>query len=248
MKKYLMMGAAAISLCATFTSCSKDKDLYDPATAKQQIIENYNQAFVNTFGQPAADQTWGFGSAAGARLTRAITVNGDTYDKFPSTSDVAANFPTAIPEDAIEVSELLDEYQGKEVQTDWGPTTLYGIYQIYQNVVKEGFNLKITQAGTTELGGSYQNAGWNGSANVAYPYNVYVNVPEGKVTLKRNGATHFNLYILSGEVTLGADYGEQAGIISVAEGATEDLQPWHGERHKHREVRHWQLLHRLQRG
>ncbi len=222
MKKYLMMGAAAISLCATFTSCSKEKDLYDPATAKQQIIENYDQAFVNTFGQPAPDQTWGFGSAAGARLTRAITVNGDTYSKFPSTSDVAANFPTAIPEDAKEVSGLLDEYKGKEVPTQWGTTTLWDIYAIYANVVKEGFNLKITQAGTTELGGNYQNAGWNGSAgrNEAYPYNVYVNVPEGKVTLKRIGATHFNLYILSGEVTLGADYGEQAGIISVAEGAT----------------------------
>ena len=54
---------------------------------------------------------------------------------------------------------------------------------------------------------------------MAYPYNVYVDV-DGDVTLKRVGATHFNLYILKGNVTLESNYGEQAGIISVAEGAT----------------------------
>jgi hypothetical protein len=99
---------------------------------------------------------------------------------------------------------------------------MWGLYQIYAYKIVEGYNLKITQAGTTELGGNYQNAGWDSSIgrNLAYPYNVYVNVPEGKVTLKRVGATHFNLYILSGEVTLESDYGEQAGLISVAPGAT----------------------------
>ena len=30
MKKYLMMGAVALLMGASFTSCSKDKDLYDP--------------------------------------------------------------------------------------------------------------------------------------------------------------------------------------------------------------------------
>ena len=54
---------------------------------------------------------------------------------------------------------------------------------------------------------------------MAYPYNVYVDV-DGDVTLKRVGATHFNLYILRGNVTLESDYGEQAGLISVAAGAT----------------------------
>ena len=73
-----MMVAAAMTLCATFTSCSKEKDVYDPALAKQQIIENYNEAFLETFGQPAPDQSWGFGSSsAGSRMTRSITVNGD---------------------------------------------------------------------------------------------------------------------------------------------------------------------------
>ena len=116
---------------------------------------------------------------------------------------------------------MFDTYNGQEVPTQWGTTKLDNIWAIYANIVTEGFNLKITQAGTTELGGSYQNAGWDATAgkNVAYPYNVYVNV-DGNVTLKRNGSTHFNLYILKGNVTLESDYGEQAGLISVADGAT----------------------------
>ena len=98
---------------------------------------------------------------------------------------------------------------------------MWDLYAIYSNLITEGYNLKITQAGTTELGGNYQNAGWDNARgkNVIYPYNVYVDV-DGDVTIKRVGATHFNLYILRGNVTLESDYGEQAGLISVAAGAT----------------------------
>ena len=222
-----MIGAAACLLGgAMLTSCSSDKDLYDGAKEAERNAENllkdYAANFQKVFGEIAPDQTWGFGAPAGARATRAITVNGDVYDKFPSAEEVDANFPTAIPEDADEVSQLETLYKGKEIQGQYGPVTLHNLFFIYQYVVVEGYNLKITQAGTTELGGSYQNAAWDGNLGreMAHPYNVYVNVPEGKVTLKRNGATHFNLYILAGEVTLEDNYGEQAGLISVAAGAT----------------------------
>ena len=199
----------------------------DYATSPAEIVQaKYNQAFYNYVeGKIDPNQTWGFSDDAytrsGADITRSISVNGDAYDKFPSADDVAANFPTAIPEGAVEVSQLEALYKGTKVQTQYGETTLWDLYAIYSNVITEGFNLKITQAGTTELGGSYQNAGYDATAgkNVARPYNVYVNV-DGDVTLKRNGSTHFNLYILKGNVTLESNYGEQAGLISVAAGAT----------------------------
>ena len=161
------------------------------------------------------------GSQNAPILNRAITVEGDTYEKFPSASDVAAFFPTAIPADADEVADLLSLYQGQLVQTQWGETTMYDIWAIYAYKIVEDYNLKITQAGTTELGGNYQNVSWDGEKGmqIAHTYNVYVNV-DGNVTLKRVGATHFNLYILKGNVTLESNYGEQAGIISVAAGAT----------------------------
>ena len=75
MKKYLMTGVAALAICAAFTSCSKSEELYDQDVAKgiskEQAVANvynsYNQAFIQTFGQPAANQDWGFGTRAGTR-------------------------------------------------------------------------------------------------------------------------------------------------------------------------------------
>lgn len=71
-----MTGVAAIAICAAFTSCSKSDELYDPEVAqgisKEQAIasvyNSYNDAFIKTFGQPAADQDWGFGT--GTRTAR----------------------------------------------------------------------------------------------------------------------------------------------------------------------------------
>ena len=223
MKKYLMTGIAALAMGGIFTSCGPDMSVYNKSQS-EQILQKYEQSFVQAFGEPAPTQTWGFGSSTvvGARgTTRTITVNGDAYDKFPSTSDIAGNFPTAIPENADEVSQLETKYKGTTIQGQWGPVQLWDLYAIYSNLITEGYNLKITQAGTTELGGTYQNAGWDNARgkNVIYPYNVYVDV-DGDVTIRRAGSTHFNLYILRGNVTLEDNYGEQAGLISVAAGAT----------------------------
>ena len=76
-----MTGVAAIALCAAFTSCSKNEELYDQGKVNQisaaQIQESYNQAFIQTFGQPAANQDWGFGSAAA--LTRSENANANEW-------------------------------------------------------------------------------------------------------------------------------------------------------------------------
>ena len=160
-------------------------------------------------------------ASSSSSRTRSITVSGDEYETFnyPTNEELAAAFPTSIPEGADEVADLETLYKGKTVQTQYGETTLWDLNAIYKNVIVEGYNLKVTKSGIVELGGNHQNAGWNGSANVAYTYNVYVDV-DGDLTIRRVGATHFNLYILNGNVTLESNYGEQAGIISVASGAT----------------------------
>ena len=70
-----MTGMAAIAFCAAFTSCSKDENLYNENQIRQneasQIVEEYNKAFIAAFGQPAADQTWGFKGYAGTRSENA---------------------------------------------------------------------------------------------------------------------------------------------------------------------------------
>ena len=80
MKKYLMTGIAALAMCAAFTSCSKDTE-FEPLTQEQldqqkaeQITLAYNQAFVKTFGQPASNQTWGFGT-----ITRGAEPNSNQW-------------------------------------------------------------------------------------------------------------------------------------------------------------------------
>jgi hypothetical protein len=156
--------------------------------------------------------------------TRSITVNNDTYDAFtyPTDDELKAAFPTSIPTGTEEVDDLLSLYQNKTTKDQWGnDQMMYNIYHIYAYRITEGYNLKVTRTGVVELGGSYQNSGWDSSLGkeMARPYNVYVDV-DGDLTIRRNGATHFNLYILRGNVTLESNYGEQAGSISVAAGAT----------------------------
>ena len=82
MKKYLMTGIAALTLCAGFTSCSHDLEGTSPEDLAQyealKVKANYDKAFVATFGQPAKKQTWGFGTTANAR-TREANVQGNLW-------------------------------------------------------------------------------------------------------------------------------------------------------------------------
>ena len=78
MKKYLMTGIAALAMGGIFTSCGPDMSVYNKSQS-EQILQKYEQSFVQAFGEPASTQTWGFGSStvAGARgTTRSISVNG----------------------------------------------------------------------------------------------------------------------------------------------------------------------------
>ncbi len=89
-----MTGVAALAICAAFTSCSKSEELYDPDAAKgisteqeiANVYEQYNRAFIATFGQPAANQDWGFGAKAG---TRANT--GETYPETEAKHNMNHN-------------------------------------------------------------------------------------------------------------------------------------------------------------
>ena len=60
MKKYLMTGIAALAMGSMFTSCSHDMSLYNGDGTKA-VVDKYEQAFVDAYGEPAANQTWGFG-------------------------------------------------------------------------------------------------------------------------------------------------------------------------------------------
>ena len=73
-----MTGMAALAICAAFTSCSKDTDVYNSGVIenndKQSIINNYNEAFKAYVGVDiASNQNWGFGSYAKSNTRAANT-------------------------------------------------------------------------------------------------------------------------------------------------------------------------------
>ena len=86
-----MSGIAALALCAAFTSCSNN-DLYDEGqiqqNAEQAVYNNYNEAFIKTFGKPAANHQWGFIDYSRANTRNngqdgAINVNGNMWTECP---------------------------------------------------------------------------------------------------------------------------------------------------------------------
>lgn len=99
-----MMSMAAVALAGTFTSCSKEKDLLDPEAAQNQIVLNYQQAFIKTFGQPAANQDWGFGST----LTRTADPRSNMW------KDEGYVIPADITEDEIEKVLAVFNQKGEE--------------------------------------------------------------------------------------------------------------------------------------
>ena len=80
MKKYLMTGIAAFAMSGMFTSCSHDMSLYNGDGTKA-VVDKYEQAFVSAYGEPAANQTWGFGSTSAA-ATRGMTRSVGTYADY----------------------------------------------------------------------------------------------------------------------------------------------------------------------
>ena len=84
MKKYLMTGIATLAMGGMFTSCTQDMSIYSGELA-DYAKQTYEQKFIERFGEPDPNQTWGFGSSTVA-TTRGMTRSnpGETY---PQTSE-----------------------------------------------------------------------------------------------------------------------------------------------------------------
>jgi len=87
MKKYLMGGIAAVAICAAFTSCSKNNDIYDQNAAQQQkqqaAIEKKNadftQSFTNRYGTIDSNNDWGFDNIGKAKTRSAVANRANAY-------------------------------------------------------------------------------------------------------------------------------------------------------------------------
>lgn len=123
MKKYLMMGAVALVMSSAFVSCSSDKDVFDQEAVDQLVVNNYNKAFIKVFGQPAADQEWGFGSSTRATRAGETQVIKSDMTNYPSATapapitDYERQFVTewfqnnpGLSEEGLDISDFYLQY------------------------------------------------------------------------------------------------------------------------------------------
>ena len=108
MKKYLMGGIAAVAICAAFTSCSKNNDVFDQNAVQQmeeqkkqealekniaKVNEQYAVAFEKAFGKVGSNVDWGFGSSKAS--TRAAMPDAPSFsDKAKAIDPKKPTEPT----------------------------------------------------------------------------------------------------------------------------------------------------------
>lgn len=127
-KKFILFGTAVTAIVTGLVSCSHD---FEGNNLSQAEIA-YRTSFVKTFGVPAADQDWGFGSneTAGARMTRTIQ---PSYN-FPSDA-AATKFLAAVPAGVQKLTQNVgraNNYIDETWQGDlniWGGATAEGNWQ-----------------------------------------------------------------------------------------------------------------------
>lgn len=148
-----MGGIAAVAICAAFTSCSKSNELFDQnaaeqikqQTSEQKILDSYQKAFENAFGQPGANQDWGlakYGSVTNAGTRAIIAEINDPFTNF-NTNDL---YEKVIPTGAVDINTTSDydcvqagvlfakegmRTGGNKVNLWMAPGTGTGIYKIY---------------------------------------------------------------------------------------------------------------------
>lgn len=159
-----MTGVAALALCAGFVGCSKDDDVYDPNAEANLIQAQYDAAFIKTFGQPAADQDWGFGATSKARMiTRAdAVIPGDPFT-FENTENYYISSEDEIPTTAKTYEEAV---AAATTTYTWGSNFSENDFQNASEVILPD--------------GTYSMHWWSGTHTLYVTGDVTLNVNESK--------------------------------------------------------------------
>lgn len=130
-----------ISLFALF-SCTKHGDF---EYSYEDVQHNkFEQTFIKTFGQPAADQDWGFASASIVDLTQKATTRGHNVNRNEWTNQFIVPPNVTAHERELVVAEFSKERVGV-VNTENVNWTDYFIYEVYkgEDVYKDGFGQDV---------------------------------------------------------------------------------------------------------
>ena len=127
MKKLFLVMLSAFALVACHNN-----DI-EPMSTQEIVTNNYNAVFVKTFGEPAANQDWGFGSRVlptsfGAR-TRTANTNGNQWG-----TDYGYTVPSPITAAEREAVLAVFNQKGKESYTSLVDWNEYFVQQVYKGV------------------------------------------------------------------------------------------------------------------
>lgn len=124
MKKLFLVMLSAFALIACHNN-----DI-EPMSTQEIVTNNYNAVFVKTFGEPAANQDWGFGSrvlpTSFGATTRAAYTNGNQWE------DQGYTIPADINQVEIDAVLAVFNEKGKASYTsliDWDE---YFVQQVYK--------------------------------------------------------------------------------------------------------------------
>ena len=86
MKKYLITAAMAVAVSGALVSCHEDEIT---GSAVEQKIQAFEDLFVQAFGKPDPNHTWGFGDPIVVEevVTRSVDVNGNEWDEIPKVTN-----------------------------------------------------------------------------------------------------------------------------------------------------------------
>ena len=112
----------ALIFIASFISCSVDKIDY---TEQEIVVNKYNRAFVEKFGEPSPTQTWGFNQ------TRTAYTNSNMWSE--EGYDVPDNVTSS------EIEDVLEEFNKKgkesyESLVDWNCFFVQHVYSSHSNM------------------------------------------------------------------------------------------------------------------
>ena len=223
MKKYLMGGIAAVAICAAFTSCSKNNELFDQNAAEQQKQEainknietakaNYAAAFEKAFGKVGSNVDWGFGGAKAN--TRAANepevVKKDVWKNFPDKLDGNTVPADVTTEEAAYVYEWFQKDENKGLTEEGQPWENFFIQQVYgtmsqqkkgiwhrydQNRINNGYDSNYYDEEFTDKGGmDYLTVGDGTTMTHVNDFNAETGGPWNIVYMRNSSAMKFGYH------------------------------------------------------
>ena len=178
MKKCLLSGVLAIATALTgavvLTSCSHDVTFSeeDVQQAKHaEAVAKYEKAFINMFGQPAANQSWDFTQGGSFTATRGQVVNPNNLVAWPSYSAqvYGINYKAAngnsdsdpLQESTLNslfnnhLSEIYDAINNAKEKT-WAPTGTY-LFRTFSTHLNGTLDKKKKESKYYSVGASFNN-------------------------------------------------------------------------------------------